>query len=138
MPTATNSNTTPTRRSALGFSAAALAAGLTVPALDATSSPDAELIRLCDRLVNLRTYEQATLDLDDYDEADLLESDREWDQLRNRVGEIDRPLTLAGASAMARCVVRHSYKCADGCVIMLDIAQSMGIRISEFLAGGGQ
>jgi hypothetical protein len=33
MPTATNHYTTPTRRSALGFSTAALTAGLTVPAL---------------------------------------------------------------------------------------------------------
>jgi hypothetical protein len=33
MPKATDTNTTPTRRSALGFSAAALFAGLTTPAL---------------------------------------------------------------------------------------------------------
>jgi hypothetical protein len=48
MPTATNTPTTPTRRSALGFSAAAIVAGFTLPALarpDATT--DAELIALC-------------------------------------------------------------------------------------------
>jgi hypothetical protein len=51
---ATNTNTTPTRRSALGFSAAALFAGLTAPAIAASAStkpsahdPDADLLALC-------------------------------------------------------------------------------------------
>jgi hypothetical protein len=44
MLTATQPNTTPTRRSALGFSAAAIVAGLTVPALAGAANPDAELL----------------------------------------------------------------------------------------------
>jgi hypothetical protein len=54
MPTATINHTTPTRRSALGFSAAALFAGLTAPAIAASAStkpsahdPDADLLALC-------------------------------------------------------------------------------------------
>jgi hypothetical protein len=39
MPTATNTNTTPTRRVALGFSAAATIAGLTAPAIASTALP---------------------------------------------------------------------------------------------------
>jgi hypothetical protein len=46
MPTATTSNTTPTRRSAIGFSLAAFAAALAVPAVASTPEPDAELIAL--------------------------------------------------------------------------------------------
>jgi hypothetical protein len=48
--TAVESNTTPTRRYALGFSAAAIIAGLTKPAIASATSPnpDAELIALCD------------------------------------------------------------------------------------------
>jgi hypothetical protein len=46
MPTATQTNTTPARRSADGFSLAAFTAGLTVPALAAQPNPDAELIAI--------------------------------------------------------------------------------------------
>ena len=45
MPTATNTHT-PTRRSALQFSVAAFAVGLTAPAL-ASVNPDAELLAAC-------------------------------------------------------------------------------------------
>jgi hypothetical protein len=61
MPTATQIPTTPTRRSAIGFSLAAFAAGLTVPKLAGagraegissidTLGADAELIPLVDRI----------------------------------------------------------------------------------------
>jgi hypothetical protein len=63
MPTATQPNTTPTRRSALGFSAAAIVAGLTMPALAGPANPDAELIALCDRLVTTERELLAIYDL---------------------------------------------------------------------------
>jgi hypothetical protein len=44
MPTATQIPTTPTRRSAIGFSLAAFAAGLTVPVLASAAESDAKLI----------------------------------------------------------------------------------------------
>jgi hypothetical protein len=50
MPTATNTHITPTRRSALGFSAAAIVAGFTMPVIASTKpdpDADAELIALC-------------------------------------------------------------------------------------------
>lgn len=52
MPTAVQSHTPPTRRSAIGFSLAAMAAGLTVPALASAAKPDpdAELIALARQL----------------------------------------------------------------------------------------
>ena len=46
MQTATQPHTTPTRRSAIGFSLAAMAAGLTVPVLASAGDPDAELIAI--------------------------------------------------------------------------------------------
>jgi hypothetical protein len=138
-------NTTPTmpstRRSALRCSVAVVAIGLAVPTppphAASASDADAELIALCDRLVQLRTYEVAQLKLmDDDDDHDPVEAtDAEWDALAARVREIDRPLTLTGAAAMARCVVRHSDRCPDGDIVMIDLAQRMAIRVSEFLAG---
>jgi hypothetical protein len=125
------------RRSALRGGLAAIAAGLAVPALASTKpDDDAQLIRLCDRLVQLRTYEIAELSSDDYDEDNLVENDREWDAIVPRVRQIDRPLTLAGAAAMGRCVVRHCSTCRDGEVYTeIDLAKWMTIRVSEFLAG---
>jgi hypothetical protein len=46
MPTATNTHTTSTRRSTLGFSAAAIIAGMTIPVLASAAGPDANLLDL--------------------------------------------------------------------------------------------
>jgi hypothetical protein len=53
MPTATNTHTTPTRRSTLGFSVAAIIAGMTTPVLAAATAPnpDAELIAACEEAI---------------------------------------------------------------------------------------
>ena len=37
---------------------------------------------------------------------------------------------------MARCVVRHSGKTPDGEIVMIDLAEWMAIRVSEFMAEG--
>jgi hypothetical protein len=138
MPKATTTPTT-SRRSALsGFGLAAIAAGLAVPTPSqaASASPDAELIALCDRLVQLRTLELAMIKQMDEagDDGDPLEATGdEWFAVTERVRQIDRPLTLAGAIAMARCVVRHcETPDLGGC----DFSDWMAIRASEFLAGG--
>jgi hypothetical protein len=47
MSQATNDYNTPTRRSALGFGAAAIVAGLATPAIAGGPDPDGELIALC-------------------------------------------------------------------------------------------
>ena len=70
------------------FAARTRAAGLQVPAL-ASAAPDdadAELIRLCDRLVQLRTHEVAQFKLIDDDDYDPLEgTGTEWQALADRV-----------------------------------------------------
>jgi hypothetical protein len=105
-----------------------------------TIPTDAELIALCGRLVQLRTHEVARIaamdDDDDDDDNPLEETDAEWKALAQQIRQIDRPLTLAGAIAMARCVVRHSDKTPDGDIVMIDLAEWMAIRVSELLAGG--
>lgn len=54
MPMAIHETTTPTRRAAIGFSLATLAAGLTVPALAAVATdPDQGLVALHDELRSL-------------------------------------------------------------------------------------
>jgi hypothetical protein len=55
MPTATNTHTTPTRRSALGFSVAAIIAGMTTPVLAGGAGPnaDAELTQLCTEFLEI-------------------------------------------------------------------------------------
>jgi hypothetical protein len=150
MPKATHTHTTPTRRAVFrGLGLTSIAAGLAARSALATPSvppdaaradaanPDAELIRLCDRLVQLRIDELAQFDLIDYDNGgDDLFAAPEWDALAARLQEIDRPLTLAGAAAMARCTVRHCDRCPDGKIVMIDLAEWMAIRVSEFLAGG--
>jgi hypothetical protein len=150
MPKATITSTTPTRRAVFrGLGLTSIAAGLAArsalaapaapPDAAADANPDGELITLCDRLVQLRTHEIAVIKpMDDGDDDyDPLEAtDAEWDALAARLRQIDRPLTLAGAAATARCVVRHSDRCPDGDIVMIDLAEWMAIRVSEFLAGG--
>jgi hypothetical protein len=64
MPTATQTLTTPTRRSALGFSVA----GFTTPALAGAAKPDAEVIALC---AEFHRQHEVAMALPDHDEDGL-------------------------------------------------------------------
>jgi hypothetical protein len=79
MSTIINYHTTPTRRSALGFSAAAFSAGFTTPAL-ARPAPnrDAMLIRLC---ADFRRQHRLVLDLARAD-ADQPEDALDWAMIK--------------------------------------------------------
>jgi hypothetical protein len=107
MPTAKNDHT-PTRRSALGFSAAALAAGLTVPALAASSSPDAGLIRLSAEAVTWKAEFDAlhatrkTVEQERQTEAQL-DALFQWQfALMGKITAACPPSTMAGIAALAR------------------------------------
>jgi len=97
--------TTSTRRSAMRFSLAALTAGLTVPVLASTPNPDAELIRLCDRTVDLEAQFYHLHDtIEDDDERDRLinpicAEQKDIDALVRKMGN---PRTIEGARSMAR------------------------------------
>lgn len=127
MPTATQPHTTPTRRSAIGFSLAAMAAGLTVPALAKAADPDAELIALADRILANGAESHRISD-----EIDLMPAARPEDsQARDRRYEREiRPLvaanwnmrmrlaetratTMDGFRAKAR-IVQEYNNCAPG------------------------
>jgi hypothetical protein len=130
-----------TRRSALGL-ATAIAGIAAVPALAATS-PDAELIALCNRLVAIRQAELAlteqlpTESLVDEDEIeDALEQlDAEHRPLATLIYKHKRPTTIEGARAMARAALPHISKCADGSMVLTDIGEWLSVRVAEFLSG---
>jgi hypothetical protein len=138
MPVATQTPTTPTRRSAIGFSLAALAAGLTVPVL-ASASPtegissidtlgtDAELIALVDRI--MANGAESNRISDEIDRmpaarpADWQARDRRYKreiypltdanwQLRMELAMM-RATTLEGFRAKAR-IVQEYNNCAPG------------------------
>lgn len=100
---------------AVTLSRAALAAGTGTDA-----SPDAELIRLCDRLVAIRAEERAITD------ADAWVPDRgpykarfdallaEWFAIDARLYDVDEPVTRARVLAVARAAVAQAPKQADG------------------------
>jgi hypothetical protein len=80
MLTATQPNTTPTRRTALGFSAAAIVVGLTTPTIAAIASrkpsahdPDADLLALCAKATRcearIRHIDQHGVPEEDCDQA---------------------------------------------------------------------
>jgi hypothetical protein len=100
MPTATQPPTTPTRRSALGFSAAALLSGLMAPVLASPADPDAELIALC---AEFDRQNEIVETVPIASEADFggfeVAMDKRW-KVSNEIEDIV-PLTGAGLKAKA-------------------------------------
>jgi hypothetical protein len=108
MPTAIKDHITPTRRSALGFSVAAIVAGFTVPAIaslvPATSGPDAELHRLCAEFHR----EHALVYLESGDLAEKAQR-RRWlvsDQIQGIIAQ-----TPAGRVAKAKVAIEIIREC---------------------------
>ena len=103
-------NQSPTRRSAIGFSLAAMAAGLTLPALASAANPDAELIALCDQLVDLEKAQLRLYDtVKDDDERDRLIDPlyAAQQKLTPLVVALGNPKTIEGARAMARVALAY-------------------------------
>jgi hypothetical protein len=153
MPTATNNNTTPTRRSALGFSLAAFAAGLTVPAL-ASASPtegvastdtlgaDAELIALCNQLLVNETELWLLTDHDEY-ASDFGPNCARYEQLadeRNRLTELidecEHPVGAAGHIAMARVALAWVERDHENNVRCNDFCEEVMFKLAEGVAAG--
>jgi hypothetical protein len=119
MQTATDTHTTPTRRSAISFSAAALLAGLTVPTLVVTAAnPDAELIARVDQMhrewavtediANIVTEEGITPESRAKDTLMVPALD-DWNASTEIIFDM-KPRTLAGLAAKARAV-QHYIEC---------------------------
>jgi hypothetical protein len=136
MSQATQTPTTPTRRSAIGFS---LAAGLTAPALASEAEPEAELIRLCD-LFTQNEGKQANLYVTVHDERErdlaLEPLSVEWRGLLDQIERMDGPTTMAGAKAMARAAIATTPRNIDGDLEVDGDPESWFlISIAQFLAG---
>jgi hypothetical protein len=120
MPTATQTPTTPTRRTAIGFSVAAFAAGLTVPALASAAEPDAELIARVDQMHREWTVTeniaaiQAQLPEGITDQSKAAEERMslaldDWNASTDAIFAME-PRTLAGLAAKARAL-QHYIRC---------------------------
>ena len=142
MPTADRTTTTlPGRRAALGFSVAAIAAGLTPANPGAPVSPDAAIIALCARLVAIEDEAMAlcarTLTI-----ADEQRTEPEMIAIEDRrdaaVADLERlgpPQTLAGLQAVARAsLATHSLKDGDGAVVPVCDGHWMALTVCECLA----
>jgi hypothetical protein len=95
MPTATQTHTTPTRRSALAFSTAAIVAGLATPVLASAPDPDAELIAICAEAISCEARVRH-IDQHEVSDDDCADATNTWDKVYKQVA--DTPATNLRAS----------------------------------------
>jgi hypothetical protein len=122
MPTAIQTTTTPTRRSAMQFGVGALIAGITAPIMaSAALSPDAELIKICDRLLRIKAAfnelfsRRNTVEQEDATEDELTALYDRKSLAVEELEELDPPTTLAGVKALARAALAtHDGRNSDG------------------------
>jgi hypothetical protein len=142
----------PSRRGLLAGSAAAALVAATAavtaagaPAASAphwrdTDSPDAELISLCDRLVTLEAarrtilYAQHTTEDEHRTEPELDVVCDEQQAVFDRITALPEPVTLAGASAMARAALSEAPIDHDGSLSPMDNAEWLAFGAITFLA----
>lgn len=99
------------------FTVAQLLAGRTTPMFAEASNPDAQLIRLCDRFVEIEEQEAALFDaIKDDTRRDVVAAPLrlEWQKILDWLEERDAPATLDGAKALARAALATSPKDRDG------------------------
>jgi hypothetical protein len=139
---------TPSRRGLLAAAAAALAAGAAI-ATAAHGTPvalpgaDAELIRLCKRLVEIEAAEAVIFDTFE-DEDDATAQDRalaplqaEWQAIEDRLYELDNPTTPEGVHAVAVAAIATAPKLADGQIgnWSFGLSEYLAFAAVEWLAG---
>jgi hypothetical protein len=95
MPTATKQTTTPTRRTAIGFSLAAFAAGLATPALASTTTKPTGTTRIADLNRQLRALSDRHSELDTAITRMPEPKGPEWDAADTRLDQLlDEGLAL--------------------------------------------
>jgi hypothetical protein len=131
------------RRSAIGLSFAAIAAGLVTPGLATAASSDAAIIALCNRLVALddecNAITALTLMIEDEDrvEPDIIAIEDRRDAAVEELERLGPPTTLAGIKAMARAsLATHSHKNSDNEIIAEDGGHWLALAVCECLAAG--
>ncbi len=110
-------------------------------ARDTGADPDAELIRCCDRIVQLEADARAiyavrhTLEDERRTEPALDRLYAERDRYLSAIDELPVVTTLAGARAMARASVATAEKELDGNLSYQGDAEWLAFTVAEFLAG---
>jgi hypothetical protein len=143
MSQATQNHTPPTRRGALQFSAAALFAGLTVPAIASTTpDPDAELIALCDRFVSLQTEWHLLMEHDEWvsdfgpNNARYEHLDDEKSRLSEMIEDHESPTTPAGCAALARAALTSVVLDHEGNIRCDTGFEELLVRVAQGVAVG--
>jgi hypothetical protein len=143
MRSATPTNTTPTRRSAMRLSLAALTAGMAAPAIARTKTGmDAGLIALCDQFVANETERHLLCEHDEY-APDFGPNHARYKQLGNEqahlidvIEECQSPTTPAGHAAMARAALTWVSRDPEGNVHCGDFADELMVKIAQGLTPG--
>src|SRR5271170_7795401 len=99
MSKATNDHTTPTRRTALRLSAAAIVAGITAPVMAAANPADAELIAACVEAVRCEARYRH-IDQHGTTDEDCADALAAWDRAFAKVTDLPA-VTAAGIRAKA-------------------------------------
>ncbi len=132
---------TSTRRSAMRAGIAAALGALDAPAMaTAAGNPDAELVRLCDRLVAIdaeRADIFRTIEDDAEKEIALQPTDVESRKIAERLYDMPDPVTSAGARAVARAAFAEAEKSLDGGLVCNDISDWLALTVVEYVAKGG-
>jgi hypothetical protein len=139
---------TPSRRAVLAGSTAALLAGAAAVtaargapvAAPGGAGDDAEMVRLCDRLVAIEAEEAAIFATVPEDEQDtvLLPFTEEFRQIENRLYDLGDPTTPEGLRAAARAALAHAPRDMGGNIDTTHggIAEWLAFGIAETLAAG--
>jgi hypothetical protein len=103
--------------------------------------PDAELISLCERIVTLEAARRTILDAqhtiedEDRTEPELAAVCDEQEAVFKRITALPEPVTLAGATAMARAAISQAPLEADGSISFMGDAEWLAFGVAEFLVG---
>jgi hypothetical protein len=98
-------------------------------------SPDAELIALCDRLVEIEAQRCIVFDTiadDAAQDAATAPIDQERLQIEARLYGIGDPQTLAGTCAMSRAAIAEASKQSDGTMMALDLHTWLALGVIEY------
>jgi hypothetical protein len=106
--------------------------------------PDAELIRLWDRLVAMHAEEAAIVKAADPDAPDdgphkpVLDAlHEEWQAIDARLYDVAEPVTQAGVRAVARAAVSQAPRTVDGSIDAPQLAEWLAFTVAEYVAREG-
>jgi hypothetical protein len=101
-------------------------------------SPDAELIRLCDRLVAISDEERrlyATIEDEHTRNTALQPLTDEWTAIRTKLYEMDRPATSEGERSVALAAQANADSDPDHKVMASDLADWLALATCAYLTG---